>query len=138
MRRFVMSAAFVLAVAATLSAQASTTRVDQIMISHGSLNYILRITQEAFYLGEPAVSVQPEALAGTTLRASRFAVRGWREGDHIRAAVYAVIPDPQFSNKTLEAAIATYVIKDSAYVRVTETADWGAAPITLRPVRPLR
>ena len=138
MRRIVLTAVLTLAFAATLSAQTATASIDQIMISHGSLNYILRITQDAFYLGEPAVRVQPEAKAGTSLRATGFAVRGWREGDQIRTVVYAVVPDPQLPNKTLETAIATYLIKDAAGVRLTETAEWGAAPMILRPVRLLR
>jgi hypothetical protein len=137
MRRTVLSAVVVLAVAINLSAQ-TTAVPDQLMISHGGLNYILRISQDAFYLGDPAVNVQAEAATGSTLRVSRFAVRAWREGDHIRAVVFAIVPDPQVPTKTLDAIIATYSIKDSAGVRLTETAEWGAAPMTLRPVRLLR
>ena len=140
MRRIALSVVVVLAVAATLSAQTATVRSDQIMISHGRLNFILRITQDAFYLGEPAISVPAEALPGATLRVSRFSVRGWQEGDHLRAVVYAVVPEPQASGKTIETAIATYTLTfgGSGAVRVTETAEWGAGPMVLRYVRPLR
>ena len=128
MHRIFLAVAVVLACAASLSAQVGTARAeDQILISHGSLNYILSITQDGFYLGEPAVSVQAEALTGTTLRASRFAVRGWRERDQIRVVVYAVVTDPQATSKTIDTAIATYVLKfgTSVAVRITETAEWG-------------
>ena len=140
MRRIVLAAVVVIACATSLSAaQVATARVDQVMISHGNLNYVLGITQDAFYLGEPAVSVQAEPMTGATLRASRFAVRGWREGDQIRVVVYAVLTDPQAASKTIDTAIATFVFKfGSSAVRVTETADWGAAPMVLRPVRLLR
>ena len=65
-------------------------------------------------------------------------VRGWQEGDHARIVVYAVALDTQVANRTLETAIATYALKGRNPIRVTETADWGAAPIVLRPVRYLR
>ena len=140
MRRIVMSLVIVLAVAATLSAQTTAVRFEQIMISHGKLNFILTANQDAFYLGEPAVSIPAEARPGATLRLSSFTVRGWREGDHMRVVVYAVVPQPQAPSKTIETAMATYAIKfaSSGAVVVPETAEWGAAPMVLRTVRPLR
>jgi hypothetical protein len=140
MRRIVLSVAVVLAVAAAVSAQSTTVRVNQIMISHGTPNFIMNITQDAFYLGEPALSIPAAALPGATLRVSRFSVRGWHEGDHSRVVIYAVVPDPQASSKTIETPIATYPLKFGSYgtVRMTETAEWGAAPMVLRAVRPLR
>lgn len=137
MRRTVLSLVMVLAVASSLSAQAAN---NQILVSHGNLNYVMTITQDAFYLGEPALSVRAEAIPGATLRVSGFSVRGWQEGDHARVVVYAVLPAPEASGKALETAIATYTLKfGSAWTaRVTESAEWGAAPIVLRAVRPLR
>ena len=71
---------------------------------------------------------------------SRFSVRGWQEGDHSRVVIYAVVTDPQASGKTIETAIATYTLKFGSYgtVRMTETTEWGAAPMVLRTVRPLK
>jgi hypothetical protein len=139
MRRIVISAIVVLVVAVTLSAQ--TSPVQEVLVMQDrrdGVNMLLRITQDTYYLGEPAVSVPAEVAPGATLKASRFAVRGWREADSIRAVVYAVIPSPDAPGKTVETAIATYVLKDSPLVRVTETAAWGAMAIVLRPVRRLR
>ena len=86
------------------------------------------------------MSIPTEALPGATLLVSRFLVRGWQEGDHSRVVIYAVVPAPQASGKTIETAIATYALKfgGSGVVRMTETAEWGAVPMVLRPVRPLR
>jgi hypothetical protein len=141
MRRFALTLIVVLAVAGVLAAQTPALDFDELMISQerrGGVNVILKITQNAFYIGEPAVSVPAEALTGAALRASRFAVRGWREGDHARIVVYALVIDSQVANKTLETAIATYAVQGANPIRVTETAEWGAAPIVLRPVRHLR
>ena len=140
MRRVILSVVVLLAVTSTLSAQATNVRGDQILISHGNLNFVMKITQDAFYLGEPAMSIPAEALPGATLRASRFSVRGWQEGDHSRVVIYAVVADPQAASKTLETAIATYTLKFESYgtVRMTETAEWGAAPMVLRAVRLLK
>ena len=92
----------------------------------------------AFYLGEPALSIPAAALPGATLRVSRFSVRGWQEGDHSRVVIYAVVPDPQASSKIIETPIATYALGSYGTVRVTETAEWGAAPMVLRVVRRVR
>ena len=143
MRRFVLSLVVVLAVAAGLAAQTPALGFDELLISQerrGGVNVVLKITQNAFYLGEPAVSVPAEALTGATLRAARFAVRSWQEGDHARIVVYAVVLDTPVANRTLETAIATYALKSASRqpIRVTETAEWGAAPIVLRTVRHLR
>ena len=140
MRRIALCVAVILAVASTLSAQATKIRFDEIMVSHGNLNHLMEVTQDAFYLGEPALSIPAAALPSATLRVSRFSVRGWQQGGHSRVVIYAVIPDPQAASKTIETAIATYTLKFGSMgtVRMTETAEWGAAPMVLRVVRRLR
>ena len=98
----------------------------------GGMNVVLGLNQDTFYLGGPAVSVPAESLPGTSLLASRFAIRAWREGDLARVVVYAVVLGD------IEVPIATHLLRHGSNIRVTETGKWGAAPVVLRLVRPLR
>jgi len=133
---------FAVILSASLSAQSSATSgVDQILIQHqGELgtNSILGVQGTAFYLGEPALSVRANALPSATLRTSRFIVRGWQEGDHARVFISAIVPDSQTPNRELETPVATYAVSRNDAVRVTEMADWGAMPMILHAVRPMK
>ena len=104
----------------------------------GGINVLLGARQEGFYLGDPAVSVTAQAINGKTLMASRFAIRAWQEGDGTKVVVYAVVPSEKAPIRELEVPIAMHVLRQSAHIRVTETGTWGAAPVVLRLVRPLR
>ena len=123
---------------------ASQFRVTEpsIMLSQdrtGGMNVLLPVKQETFYLGDPAVSVPAEPIAGTILTASRFAIRAWLEGSGVKVVVYAVVPNEKALTQALEVPIATHVLSARvSSVRVTETSSWGASPIVVRMVRPLR
>jgi hypothetical protein len=104
----------------------------------GGMNVVLAVRQTAFYIGQPSTSVPAEPRAGAALTASRFSIRTWMDGDRATVVVYAVINE-RASGRELETPIAVYRLPDGGHpVRVTETEQWGAAPITLRLIRPLR
>lgn len=103
----------------------------------GGMNVVLAVRQTAFYLGQPSTSVPAEPRAGAALAASRFSIRTWMDGDKAIVVVYAVVTE-RTSGRELETPIAVYRLLDNGRpARVTETVEWGAAPITLRLIRRL-
>jgi len=94
----------------------------------------LAVTQSGFYIGGPSISVPAKAAPGAALKASRFAVRTWHEGDAARVVVYAVVTDATMPQGELETAIATYSLALGARMTVTQTEPFGAVPVTLRVV----
>lgn len=143
MRRVLATIATAVLTTATLSGQSNTlpqAGSPGILVSvhNNGLNFWMASSQTEFYLGQPALNVPAYALQGETLRAVRFTLRCWKEGDATRVVVYAVLNDARTPTRELETAIATHTLKQGASVRVTETAAWGAEPMTIRSVRPLR
>ena len=145
MRRLLATYAAVVMVAATLSAQTPTVSLgfDQILVQHegeggDGTNHILNVIGTESYLGEPAATVRANALPGGTLRASRFTLRSWQEGGNARIVISAVVTDSQTPTREVETVIATYRLEPYGAVRVSEMSEWGAAPMILRVIRPIR
>ena len=103
----------------------------------GGMNVVLGLKQSDFYLGQPSASVPAEPVVGATLMASRFSIRAWTEGGAAKVVVYAVLTDATPSTREIETPIGVYILTSGRTARVTETANWGAAPIVLRLVQRL-
>ena len=101
----------------------------------GGVNVMLGLKQSAFYLGEPSASVPADAIKGVALAASRFTIRTWQEGDNAKVVIYAVVSAAQTPKGELETPIAMYSLAPRQSVRVTETEQWGAAPVLIRIVQ---
>jgi hypothetical protein len=144
MRRSLAVGLVVLGIVPAVSGQSATSGPTHVVVSYdysGAPTAFLEITESGFYLGEPSVGVRAEPAIGSASSpsASRFTVRAWREGDQTRIVVYAVVRSE--TARDVETPIATYDWP-SVHPRVTalvvgETSQWGAAPIVLRPVRPV-
>jgi hypothetical protein len=105
----------------------------------GGVNSAVQVNQTGFYLGAPVASVPAEALPGASLSAARFTLRAWQDGDRTRAVLYAVVETgPEI--REVETPIATYEFRSNSPARVYgfDTQQWSAAPVVLRPIRPLR
>ena len=113
-------------------------RERSVMVSQesGGVNVHVRLQHTNFYLDEPSASVPAEPLsAASTLLASRFAVRAWTEAETIRVVVYAVIPDPRNTARSLETPISTFPLARVGATQVVDAAQWGARPVIVRAVR---
>ena len=145
MRRALGVCLVVLATVPAVFGQSASSGATHVLVSqeyNDGKAAILEITKSAFYLGEPSVGVRAERAIGSTSSpgASRFTVRAWREGDQIQIVVYAVVKN-ETTARDVETPIAIYEWP-SVFPRVTalvvaETSQWGAAPIVLRPIRPV-
>ena len=142
MRRALAVCFVVFGTVPAVSSQSPQTGPTHVLVSQnsGGMNAILEITKSEFYLGEPSVSVSAQARPGSGLAASRFTVRAWLEGDQTRMVIYAVVRN-ETGARDVETPIAIYgwpsVHPGVDALVVTETSQWGAEPIVLRPVRPL-
>jgi len=145
MRRALAVCLVVLGTVPAISGQSAPTGPTHVLVSYdysGAPAAVLEVTKSAFYLGEPSVGVRAEPAIGSASSpsASRFTVRAWREGDQTRIVVYAVVRN-ETAARDIETPIAIYDWP-SVHPRVTalvvgETSQWGAAPIVLRPIRPI-
>ena len=118
----------------SMSAQGAESWVE--ITTDGRNRSWVAVVETAPYSGAPSASVaaQPQT-AGVPATAKAFAIRAWQEAGSSRVVIYAVTAI-DVNGKPVETMtqIATHMLAPGQSVQVTDTARYGARPVTVTAV----
>jgi hypothetical protein len=125
--RSAITAFVLLAASQMVFAQSSVT----VSISEGSKRAGVVAERTAPYETAPSASITATPMKGRTPTAAAFRIRAWQEDGKARVVVFAVQKDSQSATGEREVKIATYLLALGESVKVAQTEQYGAAPITV-------